>query len=250
MACFKIGDIIPSVGNIKAGSTDVIRIMNGAVQVWPCDEPASCIYWAISAPTDPGTTAYSYVYYWDCSGVEQYITMFENDPAITFCVSQIGAYYLEPGSVLVNTETACAIDTSGNICGTWQSDAQPLGSNTWENLVSGSVDFSSVLNPGEKITTQTTSDGFGTNIFLNSYKSIQLNTYNVSSSITWTDGSNTVDFNFTNLQGTDDKPVDTLYFTGTIYTDAGRRLFIDITSQYGLFVPGTSGGGISYAQSC
>lgn len=36
MACFKIGDIIPSVGNIKVGSTNVIRIMNGSVQVWPC----------------------------------------------------------------------------------------------------------------------------------------------------------------------------------------------------------------------
>ena len=35
MAGFKIGNIIPSVGNIKAGSTDVIRIMNGNIQVWP-----------------------------------------------------------------------------------------------------------------------------------------------------------------------------------------------------------------------
>lgn len=35
MADFKIGNITPLVGNIKAGSTDVIRIMNGAVQVWP-----------------------------------------------------------------------------------------------------------------------------------------------------------------------------------------------------------------------
>lgn len=35
MADFKIGNITPLVGNLKAGSTDVIRIMNGAVQVWP-----------------------------------------------------------------------------------------------------------------------------------------------------------------------------------------------------------------------
>ena len=247
MACFKIGDIIPSVGNIKAGSTDVIRIMNGAVQVWPCDEPASCIYWAIGPPDESYT---SYVYYFDCSGIEQNIFIAHGDPSVTFCVSQISSYYLAPGSNMVNTETPCAIDTSGNICGTWSSTMNPLVDSSWESLVSGSVDFSSALNPGETISTQTASDGFSTNIFLNSYTSIQLNTYSIPTAATWTDSSNTVDFNFTNLQGTDDKPVDTLYFTGTIYTDAGRRLFIDITSQYGLFIPGTSGGGTSYAQSC
>ena len=35
MADFKIGNITPLVGNLKAGSTDVIRVMNGSVQVWP-----------------------------------------------------------------------------------------------------------------------------------------------------------------------------------------------------------------------
>ena len=136
---------------------------------------------------------------------------------------------------------------TGNICGTWQSDAQPLGSNTWENLVSGSVDFSSVLNSGESIST---TEGL-TSIYLYTYKSIDLNTYSTSGVlISTTDDSNMVDFNFTNLQGTDDKPVDTLYFTGTIYTDAGRILNVNITSQYGLFIPGTSGGGTSYAQPC
>jgi hypothetical protein len=35
MANFKIGNTTPLVGNIKAGSTNVIRIMNGAIQVWP-----------------------------------------------------------------------------------------------------------------------------------------------------------------------------------------------------------------------
>jgi hypothetical protein len=124
----------------------------------------------------------------------------------------------------------------------------PMGNNTWESLTSGSVDFSSVLN-GETISTIEV-DNFGTSIIINSYSSIGGNIYNISPIINWTDGSNIVDFNFTNLQGTDDKPVDTLYFTGTIYTDAGRRLRLNVTSQYGLFIPGTSGGGTSYAQSC
>jgi hypothetical protein len=35
MADFKIGNTAPLIGNIKAGSTNVIRIMNGAIQVWP-----------------------------------------------------------------------------------------------------------------------------------------------------------------------------------------------------------------------
>ena len=35
MANFKIGNTTPAVGNIKAGSTNVIRIMNGDVEVWP-----------------------------------------------------------------------------------------------------------------------------------------------------------------------------------------------------------------------
>ena len=39
MADFKIGNITPLLGNLKAGSTDVIRIMNGAVQVWPIVTP-------------------------------------------------------------------------------------------------------------------------------------------------------------------------------------------------------------------
>jgi len=134
---------------------------------------------------------------------------------------------------------------TGNICGTWSSTMNPMGNNTWESLVSGSVDFSSVLN-GETIST---TEGF-TNIQLNSYKSIDLNIYSASPSISTSDDSNMVDFNFTNLQGTDDKPVDTLYFTGRIYTDAGRILNVNITSQYGLFIPGTSGGGTSYAQLC
>jgi len=41
MADFKIGNITPLVGNLKAGSTDVIRVMNGAVQVWPIVTPSA-----------------------------------------------------------------------------------------------------------------------------------------------------------------------------------------------------------------
>lgn len=36
MACLAIGNITPLIGKIKAGAANVIRIMNGAVQVWPC----------------------------------------------------------------------------------------------------------------------------------------------------------------------------------------------------------------------
>mgnify|MGYP000902441122 CR=1 len=35
MADFKIGGVTPLLGEIKVGSSDVTRIMNGAVQVWP-----------------------------------------------------------------------------------------------------------------------------------------------------------------------------------------------------------------------
>ena len=38
MACLAIGNITPLIGKIKAGAANVIRIMNGAVQVWPCLE--------------------------------------------------------------------------------------------------------------------------------------------------------------------------------------------------------------------
>lgn len=43
MADFKIGNITPALGDIKVGSTDVVRIMNGTVQVWP--EPLPPITW-------------------------------------------------------------------------------------------------------------------------------------------------------------------------------------------------------------
>jgi len=146
------------------------------------------------------------------------------------------------------TTTQSSIIT-GNICGLWQSDAQLMGGDIWENLTSGSVNFTSVLQSGELISTQ---EGF-TSIQLNSYKSIDLNVYDITgnASITAYDGSNIVDLSFSNLQIiNDDKPVDTLYFTGTIYTNYGRSLTVDITSQYGSFTPGGAGGGTSSGQTC
>jgi hypothetical protein len=212
-----------------------------------CQNFRTCYIWALTAPSSDDE-GFPSVFYIDCNGDAQTISigsMF--DPPQYFCAIAIGSTYLPNGSTLSNTEEICPPIT-GNICGTWSSDMNPMGNNTWESLTSGSVDFSSVLN-GETISTIEV-DNFGTSIIINSYSSIGGNIYNISPIINWTDGSNIVDFNFTNLQGTDDKPVDTLYFTGTIYTDAGRRLRLNVTSQYGLFIPGTSGGGTSYAQSC
>jgi len=212
-----------------------------------CQNFRTCYIWALTAPSsdDEGFPSVLYI---DCNGDSQTISIGSLfDPPQYFCASAISSTYLPNGSTLSNTEEICPPIT-GNICGTWSSDINPMGNNTWESLTSGSVDFSSVLN-GETISTIEV-DNFGTSIIINSYSSIGGNIYNISPTVNWVDGSNIVDFNFTNLQGTDDKPVDTLYFTGTIYTDAGRRLRLNVTSQYGLFIPGTSGGGTSYAQSC
>ena len=56
MADFKIGNITPLVGNLKAGSTDVIRVMNGSVQVWPPTEDICVInYGASMVPCVGGT---------------------------------------------------------------------------------------------------------------------------------------------------------------------------------------------------
>jgi len=64
MADFKIGNITPLVGNLKAGSTDVIRVMNGSVQVWPptvilCNEYTIGGY-------DQGCTTYI-----NCEGIQE-----------------------------------------------------------------------------------------------------------------------------------------------------------------------------------
>ena len=59
MADFKIGNITPLLGNLKAGSTDVIRIMNGAVQVWPIVTPsAKCAEFELFG----GTTGRSFTF--------------------------------------------------------------------------------------------------------------------------------------------------------------------------------------------
>jgi hypothetical protein len=59
MADFKIGNITPLLGNLKAGSTDVIRIMNGAVQVWPIVTPsAECAEFELFG----GTTGRSFTF--------------------------------------------------------------------------------------------------------------------------------------------------------------------------------------------
>ena len=376
MACFKIGNITPLIGKLKAGATNVIRIMNGTVQVWPCIEYIVCGTWnsITSTQYDPDSGTYyellgitggsQFDFYklflpgeiintgtstarvlsytaqsatnlianssqlpppdpqWedvlfettDTNTIYKYsvgtntwvpvpygqetttyavdpVTWKFNfdytppyigtigDPLATEVPSRVQNTNIHPvltmtlGGNLVTTggrvipineiSTYTSIlqeresesndcqnfrpTITGNICGTWSSDMNPMGNNTWETLVSGSVDFSSALNPGEVIST---TEGL-TSIYLYTYKSIDLNTYSTTGvSISTTNNSNIVDFNFTNLQNTDDKPVDTLYFTGTIYTDAGRILNVNITSQYGIFIPGTSGGGTSYAQTC
>lgn len=191
-------------------------------------------------------------FFTSCTVLMTGCTLTQDDMGITPVVDGYYSDYtdcFEVVSGVITSVNSCPSPVSGNICGTWQSDAQLNGD--WENLTSGSVDFSSVLNLGELITTQIAPDGFYTNIVLSSYKSIQSNTYNVTPTINWIDNSNIVDFSFTKFQGTsDDTPVDTLYFTGTIYTDAGRKLTLDITSQYDSFVPGSPSGGTSYAQAC
>jgi len=192
-------------------------------------------------------------FFTSCTVLTTGCTLTQDDMGITPVVDGYYSDYtdcFEVVSGVITSVNSCPSPVSGNNCGTWQSDMNPIGGDIWENLTSGSVDFSSVLNPGELISNQIAPDGFYTNIFLNSYKSIQLNTYNVSSTITWIDNSNIVDINFTKYQIiSDDTPVDTLYFTGTIYSGA-RKLTLDITSQYGLFLPGSPGGGTSYAQNC
>jgi hypothetical protein len=54
MADFKIGNITPLVGNLKAGSTDVIRIMNGTVQVWPELLPPITWYFVVDLKPSEG----------------------------------------------------------------------------------------------------------------------------------------------------------------------------------------------------
>lgn len=375
MACFKIGDIIPSVGNIKVGSTNVIRIMNGSVQVWPCSiiqlvcgswnsltsteydpdsgtyyeqlyitggsrfdfyklflpgeiintatstarvlsytaqtatnlianaselPPPSPIWEDVLYETTDTNTIYKY-----SVGSNTWVPVPYGQETTTYAVDpvtwQINFEYTPPyvgtmgdpfssespsrvqntnihpvltmtlggnivttgGRVIPINETSTYTSLlqeresestgcqnfrptiTGNICGTWSSTMNPMVDNTWESLVSGSVDFSSVLN-GETISTI---EGL-TNIQLNSYKSIDLNIYSASPSIITTNGSNVVEFSFTNLQGTDDKPVDTLYFTGTIYTDAGRILNVNVISAFGTYEPALPGGGRSFAQPC
>jgi hypothetical protein len=48
MADFKIGGVTPLLGEIKVGSSDVTRIMNGAVQVWPGELPPIVWYFVVN----------------------------------------------------------------------------------------------------------------------------------------------------------------------------------------------------------
>jgi hypothetical protein len=145
------------------------------------------------------------------------------------------------------TQTSPTSSITGDICGNWESLMNPLGDGEWSNLASGTVNFSAKLQSGEFIST---TEGF-TSIELNSYTSIAGNTYDITGSlITVFNSDNNVEFNLDKYQNTDDTPVATLYFTGTIYTTLGRTLNINITSQYGTFTPGSPSGGVSVSQSC
>jgi hypothetical protein len=138
------------------------------------------------------------------------------------------------------------IPITGNLCGTWGSSMDPNGNDTYTNLTSGTVNFSEIIPDGGAISI---TEGL-TNIQLNSYKSVAGNTYDITGTaiINTYGGTNNVDFSFEHFQDIDTTPVDTLYFTGTIYTESGTTVIVNTKSQ-GTFTSG-SPTGYSTANSC
>ena len=226
-----IGHNVPNANNLTIGLTDTTEYYNGIiseVQIF-----------------NRGLTSNEIV-----SNYNALLTRY-NGSDTNICVTPIYCPQLTPTPTKTPTPTPTTTPTSsitGNICGIWDSQMNPLGGGQWENIASGTVNFSAKLQPGETISTI----GSLTSIELNSYTSINSNTYDITgtANIIVTNGDNNVDFSFTKYQNTDDTPVDTLYFTGTIYTDLGRMLDVNVTSQYGLFIPGDPSGGNSYGQPC
>jgi hypothetical protein len=129
----------------------------------------------------------------------------------------------------------CDIPVSGNICGNWQS-----ASGAWQNIISGSVNFSSILQPGETIINSES------NIRLSSYSLIGYTTrYNIWETfghvvLTPKYINNTYDFLTVRPNQPDPTfiPADKLKFTGTIKTSLGRTLHLsNVTSQYTSYTP-------------
>jgi hypothetical protein len=134
----------------------------------------------------------------------------------------------------------CDIPVSGNICGNWQSS-----SGAFSNVISGSVNFSSILQPGENILI----DGFESSIRLSSYSiigsTIGINIWESYGGVVLTSKyiNNTYDFSTVrpdqeNQGAPNFLPADKLKFTGIIKTSLGRTLYLsNVTSQYTSYTP-------------
>jgi len=134
----------------------------------------------------------------------------------------------------------CDIPVSGNICGNWQSN-----SGAYSNVISGSVNFSSILQSGETIII----DGFESSIRLSSYSiigsTIGINIWESFGHVVLTSKyiNNTYDFltvrpDQENQGAPNFLPADKLKFTGIIKTSFGRTLYLsNVTSQYTAYAP-------------
>jgi hypothetical protein len=56
MADFLVGNVTPSVGNIKVGTRDVNRIMNGVTEVWPLTAPLITYNSVLNTPSGCGAS--------------------------------------------------------------------------------------------------------------------------------------------------------------------------------------------------
>jgi len=151
----------------------------------------------------------------------------------------------------------CDIPVTGNVCGDWESftnDPSGWGSDNVYNTISGSVNFSSILQPGETII----NDG-ESNIRLSSYTVIGNNKiFNIWESFGHVELyqkyiNNAYDFITVNKhQEGYETPADKLKFTGIINTSLGRKLYLsDVTSQHVSFTPWSHGfGGTSINTNC
>lgn len=140
------------------------------------------------------------------------------------------------GSLYVDRNIIINIPAVSNYCADWSSVVLDNSSipPEKENIVIGELNFWRMLQPGETI------DIVNTSVRVTAYSVIGGGYYPINpgtGSLAFSTSNFFGSFGFTNVQGGDVNPVDTLYIDGNIRTSSGRTIPVNIQSSYTSYNP-------------